>query len=268
LLGGQTSQASAKQKRTKTSVKSKASKKSKTSSANDDEFDAAAFLLGDSAIKEKGAEKSSERKKDVYDNDNYDASKYRIKESASSSTDADWYPSDKPDNETLLAFAFDLKGAINFDGTIKKEGNDMELSEQSDYGVSVSAEHYAYLTKLFALGLGLEYNFQRYLNETGRYSFLPFFVAAKMRVISDEIYHIYATARLGYGVFMANSSYWLADVHSGFYCAGGIGASYDHFTLQLLYSYNGGSLNYKVAADEIDVDVSFSKLGIYFGYLF
>jgi len=232
----------------------------------DDEFDAAAYLLGKES-KPAEAAKPAERKESKKDanDDYYSASKYRVKEKESA---AKSYSSDNPENETLVALAFDLKGSVNFDGTVKKEGIDMELSSESDYGVSISAEHYAYLTKLFALGLGLEYNFQRYLNETGRYSFLPIFITAKMRIIGDETYHVYAAARLGFGVFMANSSYWLGDTRGGFYCAGGIGASYNRFVLQALYSYNGGSLSYKVAADEIDADVSFSKLGIYFGYLF
>ncbi|MDR3113424.1 MAG: hypothetical protein LBU09_03520, partial [Endomicrobium sp.] len=212
----------------------------------------------------------SSARESSYEDDNYDASKYKVKDD-DSSHGGDYYGG-KPDNETLLALSFDLKGSVSFNGTVVKEGLPMELSDQSDYGVSVSAEHYAYLTRLFALGLGLEYNFQRYLNETGRYSSLPIFISAKMRIISGEIfegnYHVYAAARLGYGIFMANSSYWFGDTHGGFYCAGGVGASYEHFTLQLLYSYDSSTVNHKVAADELDANVSFSKLGIYFGYLF
>jgi hypothetical protein len=237
----------------------------------DDEFDAAAYLLGTPQPKKTAAASSSsskaKEKESRYDNDNYDASKYRIKDDRGSLSGG--Y---KPDNETLLALSFDLKGSVSFDGTTVKESNDIDLSGESDYGISVSAEHYAYLTNLFALGLGGEYNFQRYLHDSGRYSFIPLFIAAKMRIVSGEIldgsYHLYATARLGYGIFMANSSYWLGDTHGGVYCAGGIGASYERFTLQLLYSYNGAKVNHKVAADELDAGISFSKLGIYFGYLF
>ncbi|MDR1941142.1 MAG: hypothetical protein LBQ47_02325 [Endomicrobium sp.] len=243
------------------SSKSSSSPK-ESSSSDDDNFDAAAFLLGQEV---KTAEEPEPQPAEDHDDKIYDASKYKVKE-----YDYEYssHPSDKPENETLIAMAIDLKGSVNFDGTAKMNGSNMSLSETSDYGISVAAEHYAYLNKIVAVGFGIGYEFQRHFNETGRYSFLPIYAVVKARIISGEDYHVYAAAHAGYSHLIADSPYWQEEARGGLYYAGGAGVSYKHFVFQILYSASSGNLKYSLGNDELNGDLKFSKIGLYFGYLF
>jgi hypothetical protein len=264
----------------------------KKSRASDDNFDAAAFLLeqGDKEAEEAEAKAKAllesfreEGNSRYYDDESYDASKYKVKEAGYGSSSN---YSGKPENETLIAVSFDLKGAVNFNGSRIVADATVPLPENSDYGVSIAAEHYAYVNNIFAVGLGIGYEFQRCFDEnSGRYGFLPVYAVLKARLISGENYHAYAAAHIGYSHLISgdNSYVWQEESKGGFYYAGGIGASYKRFVIQLLYCVSNGSLQNSYVATEIDKDtgntvssqeyklkgdIRFSKLGFYFGYLF
>lgn len=181
--------------------------------------------------------------------------------------------SDKPEEETFLAVAFDIKGVNIFSGSIKEGGVGLkgDKTENSDYGISLSAEQYGYINPFVAAGLGIGFQFKRSLKESpGRFGFLPLYAALKVRFVSEEDYHFYVVAHLGYNFLLANSQYLdKSAVKGGLYYAGGVGASYNSYVFQVLYCVNNASVNYSnsFAGDKVDRDVMHSKIGLYVGYL-
>lgn len=180
---------------------------------------------------------------------------------------------DRPKEETFLALAFDIKGVNIFSGSIREGGVDLkgDKTENSDYGISLSAEQYGYISRFVAAGLGIGFQFKRCLKESpGRFGFLPLYAALKVRFVSMEDYHFYAVAHLGYNFLLANSQYLdKSTVNGGLYYAGGVGASYNSYVFQVLYCVNNASVNYSnsFAGDKVDRDVMHSKIGLYIGYL-
>ncbi|MCL2144844.1 MAG: hypothetical protein FWH43_05065 [Endomicrobia bacterium] len=243
----------------------------------DDEFDAALLLLSSEETARNSFENPPETKKQQKNDDYYDADKFLLDDNSYDAHDAkqESYAaySEKPDSETFLAFAFDLKGVNIFSGKVKESGVSMkgDKTENSDYGISLSAEQYGYVSRFAAVGLGIGFQFKRCLEESpGRFGFLPLYGAFKMRFISEDDYHFYIVAHLGYNFLLANLDYLgRSEASGGLYYAGGLGASYNRYVLQVLYSVNNGSMKYSnsYAGDKVDRDVSYSKVGFYVGYL-
>lgn len=252
--------------------------------AND--YDAALFLLDSEAAESvandplaKKENKSDQTQNDEYYNsdlfllDEQSANDENIAESSHGKLKAEASTYQNPDNETFLAISFDLKGENVFSGTVKEGGvkGKGDLTEDADYGISLSAEQYGYLSRYAALGLGIGFQFKRSLEETtGKFGFLPLYAAFKMRIISEEDYHVYAVGHLGYNFLLANFSYLdQCDANGGLYYAGGLGVSYNSYVFQVLYSVSNGSIKYSnsLAGDKIDRDVEYSKIGLYVGYL-
>ena len=252
----------------------------------DGEFDAALFLLGGNAGNSAVAAKTEaslgeSRQSEEY---SYDTSTFLVddqpvqeiqtpsksdKKDTEESPSAEKILSDKPESETFLAIALDLKGSNVFSGEVNNSG--IDITEKSDYGISLSAEQYGYVSRFAAIGFGIGFQFKRCLEESpGRFGFLPLYGAFKMRFISEEDYHFYAVAHLGYNFLLANSEYLgKSDAEGGLYYAGGLGASYNRYVFQILYSVNNGSVKYSnpYAGEKIDKDVKYSKVGFYIGYL-
>ncbi|MCL2334461.1 MAG: hypothetical protein FWC57_00155 [Endomicrobia bacterium] len=266
------------------------------------DFDAAAYLLsggkpsdikpGVSApqpAKPAEAVRPQERqipvKTDNNDDFSYDPNKYlindnpQVKKSAPVSQPAVekngiQSASSKPPSELFLAASLDLKGAHKFTGSVTNEGvrQSADISESSDYGVSLSAERYGYLSRFAALGIGLGYQFGRCLETSpGRFGFLPVYAAFKMRVLSGEDYHLYGVAHLGYGFIIPNTRYRQGtdSAEGGIYYAAGAGIAYHRFVFQALYSadYAHLTLADSTSYKDINKSVQYSKLGLYFGYL-
>ena len=247
------------------------------SQTDDEEYDPVKYLLGqygddyfdakeessDKPVKAEKAKKEKKQKekkqKDIYASDNND--KVRGEK-------------EKPDNETFIAASFDLKGVHIVTGDIKEFGveSSADKTENSDYGISIAVEQYAYLSRFAAVGLGIGYEFNRCLEaSSGRFSFLTLYAAFKMRVFTREDYYFYAVAHLGYNFVIANSSYLgRASADGGLYYAGGIGATYNKYVFQVLYSVNHAHFEYSNSSvnDSIDKDLMYSKVGFYVGYLF
>ncbi|MDR1194914.1 MAG: hypothetical protein LBL00_00380 [Endomicrobium sp.] len=305
LLGGGGSSSKADTPKTTSPKKSKTTQKSVeekpapvVAQAEDDDFDAALFLLGGSSAKadtpapapveEKKEVKAKKPKPAQQDDDYYDAALFLLEgqgQSAAKSEPVNTYKyvepakekrvslSIKPENETFLALAFDLKGVNIFSGTVEKSSSksSADLTENTDYGISLSAEQYGYVSRFAAVGLGIGFQFKRGLEESpGRFSFLPLYAAFKMRFLSEEDYHFYAVAHLGYNFLIANFKYTdQSEAKGGLYYAGGIGASYNRYVFQILYSVNNASLKYSnsYAGDSVDKDIIYSKVGFYIGYI-
>jgi len=225
-------------------------------------------------------------KMDNSDDSDYDPTKYLIDDNAKQKksgpvsskpqeeTVPSSVPSNKPSGETILAIALDLKGTNKFSGAVTQAGvrQSADLTESTDYGVSILAERYGYLSRYAALGLGVGYQFGRCLEKSpGRFGFLPVYAAFKMRVLSGEDYYLYGVVHLGYGFIVPNSAYrnGADSTEGGLYCAGGAGISYNRYVFQALYSANyahiTGSNSY--TGDNINKDAVYSKVGLYLGYL-
>ena len=264
----------------------------------DEEFDAAAYLLAGGESGSGSVKIATAAPKEVYQpepvsDDEYDPALYLLEGEIMTETqpyianqensrtkkarvekERSYASYDKPENETFLAIAFDMKGVNIFSGSVTENGikSNADLTENADYGISVSAEQYGYVSRFAAIGLGVGFQFKRCLEESpGRFSFLPLYASFKMRFISEEMYHFYAVAHLGYNFLIANYDYVdKSSVAGGLYYAGGLGASYNRYVFQVLYSVNNASMNYSnpIAGDKVDKDIMYSKLGFYVGYLF
>ncbi|MCL2390415.1 MAG: hypothetical protein FWD54_00315 [Endomicrobia bacterium] len=248
--------------------KPKAEKKPKIEPAktvqNDDDFDAAAYLLepgSDSA----SSTQSENKKEETIKEDDYDSTKYLLggvsavkSDSKKAADKRDTGESQKPSAETVLAVGFDLKGSHIVSGT----------SKDSDYGISFLLERYGYFCNFAAAGVGIGYEHQRGLDKiSGRVGFIPLYAALKARIADLDSFNFYAVVHLGYNFMVANSSYLgQADSKGGLYYAGGAGAVYERFVFQILYSVNNGGLTYSNSSPNIDV--TFSKVGFYIGYMF
>lgn len=243
------------------------------------EEDITFFKENDSRRKEKKNKKNNKKEKTSLkeEDDYYDPALFVIEEQEDYVSGApemdikkDKPVSVKPDPETFLAISFDLQGRSEFSGDVKQNGikSSADNTEDTDYGISLSLEQYGYVSRLAAVGLGIGFQFKRCLDESpGRFGFLPIYGAFKMRFISEENYHLYAVAHLGFNFLFATSDY--ADKEKiGLYYAGGLGASYNRYVFQVLYSVNNSSLKFLDRDIEFDKDVMYSKVGFYIGYLF
>ncbi len=247
-------------------------------SKDEGDFDAAAYLLAG----ENQASPVSAKKAKVVDDSDYDPAQYLLDEYDFSGKTEETktkakkiktaVSTGKPAAETLLAIAFDLKGVNIFSGSVTNMGvqSRADLTENADYGISIAAERYGYISRYAAVGLGIGYEFSRCLEESpGRFSFIPLYAAFKMRVFTQEDYYLYAVAHLGYNFITANSDYLgIADSEGGIYYAGGVGASYNRYVFQILYSVNNAHLfSGSSSVSRVDKDVMYSKVGFYIGYL-
>lgn len=173
--------------------------------------------------------------------------------------------------ETFIGISFDLQGSHEFSGQETINGISSKLGEEdSDYGFSIAAEHYGYLSKYFALGVGVSYEAFRSLKTSpGKFSFLPIYLSVKIRPLKTEDYSVYAVIQGGYNILIANHLYLgHASSEGGFYYAGGVGFSMYNYVIQGLYSVNNARLSYFSNVTNINKDITFSKIGIYVGYLF
>jgi hypothetical protein len=283
LLGGGSSKTPAAKESVKAeSGKKEEPKKQESVAQDDDDFDAALFLLSSSetpaADPLESEEKTPKSKQPKSSDEYYDSALFSLDEQASKDTTVQakqksviFY--DKPANETFLAISFDVKGSNIFSGSKQENGvkSGADRSEDADYGISLSAEQYGYVSRLAAAGVGIGFQFKRCLEKSpGRFGFLPLYAAFKMRFISEEDYHVYGVAHFGYNFLLANYSYMgKSDSKGGLYYAGGIGASYNKYVFQVLYSVNNASIKYSnsFTGDKVDKDVMYSKIGLYVGYL-
>ncbi|MDR2426888.1 MAG: hypothetical protein LBD46_06930 [Endomicrobium sp.] len=279
--------AAAKKRESKPKVQKRVKEKPAAIRSNDEEFDAALFLLSSSPQPPASVTPTPQEKKEkVPTDDYYDAALFLLGEQsagkpAEPETTTFKYKEPKeekrllpkPESETFLALAFDLKGINIFSGEVKNSGvkNDAHLTENVDYGISLSAEQYGYVSRFAAVGLGLGFQFKRALEESpGRFSFLPLYAAFKMRFFSEEDYHFYAVGHLGYNFLIANFKYLDKNkAEGGLYYAAGLGASYNRYVFQILYSVNNASLHYSNSSlgNNSDIDVMYSKVGFYIGYI-
>jgi len=138
------------------------------------------------------------------------------------------------------------------------------LDEDTKRGFNLGAEVRGDLSKYFAWGAGLEYNFARGLKnvDDSDFSFLPIFISAMWFPLGDwQKARPYVKISGGYSLYASNDLG--GDMSGSYYWGAGIGIEYknivgEFFSSQFYASYK----------DPVTTDMRYMKMGFTLGYKF
>jgi len=158
-----------------------------------------------------------------------------------------------------------LKVGVDFAGEIKVEGAIPTNEQDTDTGVSVCAEGYYHVNEYFDAGVGIQYLFEREIDNSGgaKFWFLPIYGVVRLHPAMTN-YTPYLIGQIGYNFHDGNTAYTgSVDVEGDLYWGGGAGFIYKrHFLAEILYSESRGS------ADTPDIDITYRKVTFGLGYNF
>jgi len=150
--------------------------------------------------------------------------------------------------------------------------------------VLIGAEFFYYLKKNFALGFGINNNFDADLQDlrdgelkfNSKIGFTNFYFAVKPKIElkSESFKSIYFLGQLGYGLLRFDSTYKIRDNNeeklaetdgNGLYWGIGVGTELrESFIVELLYSVNYGSIK----CEGITADLTYTTITLNVGYKF
>ena len=153
--------------------------------------------------------------------------------------------------------------------------------------VLIGAEFFYYLKKNFALGFGINNNFDADLQDlqngdlkfNSEIGFTNFYFAVKPKIElkSEAFKSIYFLGQLGYGLLRFDSTYKIGDNNeeklseadgNGLYWGIGVGSELrENFIVELLYSVNYGSTKEKFVTGRA-ADLTYKTLTLNIGYKF
>lgn len=187
------------------------------------------------------------------------------------------FANQKGDMEILGKLGLTLTSKVDCSGSFVDEGgfSPTSFSGKSDTNMSflITAEFFYYLNNSFAIGCGINNNFNADLKDTkefkGEVGFTNFYLALKPKIeLNSETFNsLYFIGQLGYGIFRFDSRNGKAD-GNGLYWGLGAGTEVmKNFIVELLYSFNYGSLKDKLGHGHT-ANLTYSTLSLNIGYKF
>ena len=148
---------------------------------------------------------------------------------------------------------YDMGGNFNM-----TDGTD-ELDYDVESGFSINGEYIMPYKNKMSIGGGLTYQLSRTFTDypNAEMNFIPVYGLVKYD-LQDEAYVV---GHLGYNMFNGNEEFKEgAELGGGIYYAAGFGFTRDMFNGELIYTVNNGTFD--------ELDVTYSKLSLSFGYKF
>ncbi len=202
------------------------------------------------------------------------------------------FAAEKGSMEIVGKIGLNLNPNVAASGELAKNGG----FKPGDYGdcdcdvnksVLIGAEFFYYLKKNFALGFGINNNFDADLQDlrdgelkvNSKIGFTNFYFAVKPKIElkSEAFKSIYFLGQLGYGLLRFDSTYKIRDNNeeklagadgNGLYWGIGVGTELrESFIVELLYSVNYGSIKDKFVTGR-EADLTYKTLTLNIGYKF
>ncbi|MCL2485425.1 MAG: outer membrane beta-barrel protein [Endomicrobia bacterium] len=175
----------------------------------------------------------------------------------------------------FAAKSVNLKAGFDTFGNLGLKQDNNEASALVDTAFSVAIEGLSKVVEgmdNLKVGVGLEYQFFRQINENNdfgyagmKYRFIPIYLTAQYS--PSENYPIYVKGNLGYSLILDVPQRDRAETNGGLYLGAGVGYECKYgFIVELMYGMYSGSI--KALGETKAMDLSYSKLGINFGYKF
>lgn len=187
------------------------------------------------------------------------------------------FANQKGDMEVLGKLGLTLTPKVDCSGSfVDKGGFTPTHSGKSDTNMSflITAEFFYYLNNSFAIGCGINNNFNADLKDTkehkGEVGFTNFYLALKPKIeLNSETFNsLYFIGQLGYGIFRFNNHKFGKADGNGLYWGLGAGTEVmKNFVVELLYSFNYGSLKDNQAFGHT-ANLTYSTLSLNIGYKF
>ena len=181
------------------------------------------------------------------------------------------------------------KIGLNLNPKVEAKGSFVDIGAFNPYftgdsgvnkSVLIGAEFFYYLNKNVALGFGITNNFKSDLNDMkaygldykGKVGFTNFYFAVKPKIeLKSKIFNsIYFLGQVGYGLFSFDDHEYGKKDSNGLYWGIGAGTEiYKNFIVELLYSFNYGSIKLKeeFGGDET-ADLTYKTFTLNVGYKF
>ena len=155
-------------------------------------------------------------------------------------------------------------------GDFKIEIGNQSQSESTKFGFNLSAEYLYPVHDIVRVGGGLEYLFDREVNNSdgrGKVSMMPVYATVLVNPI-EQVKELYFKGNLGFNaVYNVKTDGEEADVDGGFYWALGAGYELENGLLfEVMYGVYYASMEEKDYG--VEADYTYSKLGINIGYKF
>jgi hypothetical protein len=169
------------------------------------------------------------------------------------------------------AVAFRAFLPLDFGGTYTYSAGNVDVNYDTKFGVGVGAELEATVWQGLAVGIGLQGNFGRGIDdeavsEDARFGFVPIYGLVSYG-FDLEALRPYAVARIGYNVHTGNDEYKMDQELAGGVCFGlGAGASFKVPSwpvqpfVELDYAYSSGGFK-----DVEDVSISYKRFQLCVG---
>ena len=191
------------------------------------------------------------------------------------------FAAEKGDMEIVGKLGLNLTPKVEASGSFVDAGGfspTREGDSDTNMSVLVGAEFFYYLNKTVALGFGINNNFNADLKDTeghgidckGEVGFTNFYFAVKPKIeVESEIFNsVYFLGQIGYGLFRFDGHRHGESDGNGLYWGIGAGTEiYKNFIVELLYSFNYGSIKDKFGYGDT-ADLTYKTLTLNVGYKF
>lgn len=193
------------------------------------------------------------------------------------------FATDKGDMEIVGKLGLNLNPKVEASGSFVDVGAfNPYFTGDSDVNMSVliGAEFFYYLNKNVALGVGINNNFNADLKDMkdygldykGEVGFTNFYFAVKPKIeLESKVFNsVYFLGQIGYGLFRFDGHEYGEADGNGLYWGIGAGTEiYKNFIVELLYSFNYGSIKLKeeFGGDET-ADLTYKIFTLNIGYKF
>ena len=199
------------------------------------------------------------------------------------------FATEKGDMEIVGKLGLNLTPNVAASGDVSMAGyfrpwTFKDADVDTNMSVLIGAEFFYYLNKNVALGFGINNNFNADLKDMevddlkfeSEIGFTNFYFAVKPKIeLESEIFNsVYFLGHLGYGILRFEDNGWgdkLCEADgNGLYWGIGAGTEiYKNFIVELLYSYNCGSIKgLEPYASGAKADLTYTTLTLNVGYKF
>jgi hypothetical protein len=179
------------------------------------------------------------------------------------------FASHKNDREFILKLGVQPLSTL----TAKQQGQN---SANTNTGVSAGLEYFQYVSNIFAVGLGAQYDLPRKEKDAvgssnTEFSFMPLFAALKVRIPPSGLDNtfMFVSGRLGCSVpRISNLDAGGTSSQLGLYYGAGIGFSIECFVVEGIYARNNFSLQNNEVLGDSKVDANLETITLSVGYKF
>jgi len=147
--------------------------------------------------------------------------------------------------KTLFAGEMYAAAGVDVDGRHRSSTSGITATTDAETGFSLDLGYFFDIHDFFQIGPGIEFQVPRGYSGSGKFSFLPVYLAARIP-LRTKSFSPFLSGRTGYTFFIPDSKYKSGSRQEdgGFYYGFGTGILKDIFIIELVYSVHYASLDY------------------------